>query len=235
MATKGKSIGYACEWHNGPSLAEQAARLRKFRCWNIYEEKPEGRPHGRLLTLALLDVRPGDYFVVLSLTALGNSYKRVAHVLRTLQEQRVDLRVLDSGLDTRGEYGDIIVPKLLELIGIFESARREAVLEGLAKARAKGRIGGRRPVMSARKIKAANELRASGYSAKAIANKLGVSRASLYNNDVCGGKNKGRPRGATQGAVPVTGSDDFKGHPTRDSSKRQQVVRLIDTLRVGGR
>jgi DNA invertase Pin-like site-specific DNA recombinase len=198
---RGKSIGYACVWHNGPSLEEQVARLRKFGCWNIYEETAEGRPHGRKLTLALMDLRPGDYFVVLRLSSIGHSYKRLAHVLRTLQEQEVDLRVLDDGLDTRGQHGEHIIPTILELIGTFQSANSEAILKGLAKARAKGRVGGRRPVMSARKIKTANELKASGqYTAMEIARKLGVSRASLYNSGVCGGKNKGRPQGATPGA-----------------------------------
>jgi DNA invertase Pin-like site-specific DNA recombinase len=217
---KGKRIGYACGWHNGPPLAEQVARLRKFRCWNVYEEAPEGRDHGRKLTLALMDVRPGDYFVVLSLSSIGHSYKRLAHVLKTLQEQEVDLRVLDEGLDTRQEpHGGLIIPKMLELIGIFQSAQSEAILDGLAKAKAKGRVGGRRPVMSASNIKTANELRASGqYTMMEIAQRLGVSRASLYNSGVCGGKSKGRPREATPGAVPVTGSDDFERHPTRDSS-----------------
>jgi DNA invertase Pin-like site-specific DNA recombinase len=230
---KGKRIGYACEWHVGPSLAEQVKRLRKFGCWNIYEEKPEGRTHGRQLGLALMDVRPGDYFVALSLSALGTSYKRVTHVLRTLQEQEVDLRILDGGLDTRGEYGHLIIPKLLELFGMFQSAQSEAIRQGLAKARGRGRVGGRRPVMSASKVAAANEMRASGqFTMKEIARKHGVSRASLYNSGVSGGKSKGRPRGATQGAVPVTGSDDFKGHPTRDSPKRQQAVRLIDILKT---
>lgn len=218
MAKKGKRIGFACEWQNGPSLAEQVSRLRRFGCWNIWEEAPEGRAHGRKLGLALMDVRPGDYFVVLSLSAMGHSYKRVARVLRTLQEQQVDLRILDGGLDTQGEHGALIIPTMLELIGIFQGANSAAILEGLAKARAKGRIGGRRPAMSARKMATAEKLIAGGeYTKKEIARKLGISRASLYNSGVCGRKSKGRPGEATLGAVPVTGSDDFEGHPTRDS------------------
>jgi DNA invertase Pin-like site-specific DNA recombinase len=58
---------------------------------------------------------------------------------------------------------------------------RERTTAGLAAARARGRHGGRPPVMTAHKLKVAEELYRSGqYTVAAIATTLGVSRASIY-------------------------------------------------------
>jgi DNA invertase Pin-like site-specific DNA recombinase len=58
---------------------------------------------------------------------------------------------------------------------------RERTSTGLAAARARGRQGGRPPVMTPHKLQVAQELYASGqYTAAAIAKTLEVSRASIY-------------------------------------------------------
>jgi Resolvase, N terminal domain/Helix-turn-helix domain of resolvase len=58
---------------------------------------------------------------------------------------------------------------------------RERTSAGLAAARARGRHGGRPSVMTAHKLQVAREMYRSGqYTVKAIANTLGVSRASIY-------------------------------------------------------
>jgi DNA invertase Pin-like site-specific DNA recombinase len=59
----------------------------------------------------------------------------------------------------------------------------------LAAARARGRHGGRPPVMTTHKLKVAQEMYGSGqYTVAAIAKTLGVSRASIYRHlDRAGG------------------------------------------------
>jgi hypothetical protein len=58
---------------------------------------------------------------------------------------------------------------------------RERMAAGLAAARARGRHGGRPSVMTAHKLKVAQEMYRSGeYTVAAIATTLGVSRASIY-------------------------------------------------------
>jgi DNA invertase Pin-like site-specific DNA recombinase len=58
---------------------------------------------------------------------------------------------------------------------------RERTAAGLAAARARGRHGGRPSVMTAHKQQVAQEMYRSGqYTVAAIANTLGVSRASVY-------------------------------------------------------
>jgi DNA invertase Pin-like site-specific DNA recombinase len=58
---------------------------------------------------------------------------------------------------------------------------RERTAAGLAAARVRGRRGGRPSVMTAHKLRLAQEMYRSGqYTVTAIASTLGVSRASVY-------------------------------------------------------
>jgi len=58
---------------------------------------------------------------------------------------------------------------------------RERTAAGLAAARARGRRGGRPSVLTAHKLRVAQEMYTSGqYTVTAIASTLGVSRASVY-------------------------------------------------------
>lgn len=214
MAKKKKQyyIGYAREWDGGPSLDEQIARLKEFGCWNVWDENPSNAgTYGQELSKALIDVRPGDYFVVMDLACLGSA-KRLEHVLTTLQRNNVDLYVTAGDLDTRRPNGKQFIPEALKLLHALQNLKSQAIRDGLAAARRQGRMGGRRPVISAEKLAAANELLASGqHTMKQIAKKLGVSRSSLYNSGLSAvtlpEKNEGRPQGAAPGAVPMTGPD----------------------------
>ena len=57
---------------------------------------------------------------------------------------------------------------------------RERTKAGLSAARARGRLGGRKPKMDVSKIASAKTLLESGMTGQDIVNRLGVSRATLY-------------------------------------------------------
>lgn len=69
----------------------------------------------------------------------------------------------------------------LQMLGVFaafETAIRcERQMEGIAKAKAEGAFKGRKPSIDATRVR---ELAASGMGETAIAEELGVSRASVY-------------------------------------------------------
>ena len=73
------------------------------------------------------------------------------------------------------------VPRLVALAEFERDLIRERTAAGLAAARARGHQGGRPSVMSAHKLRVAQETYACGqYTVAAIATTLGVSRASIY-------------------------------------------------------
>jgi len=57
---------------------------------------------------------------------------------------------------------------------------RERTIAGLAAARARGRVGGRPPIMTPDKLAVARRLLAEGKSKAAVAKTIGVSRPTLY-------------------------------------------------------
>jgi DNA invertase Pin-like site-specific DNA recombinase len=63
---------------------------------------------------------------------------------------------------------------------------RERTTAGLVAARARGRYGGRPSVLTGHKLQVAREMYRSGrYTVAAIAEALGVSRASIYRHLTC--------------------------------------------------
>jgi DNA invertase Pin-like site-specific DNA recombinase len=69
----------------------------------------------------------------------------------------------------------------LDMLGVFAefetNLRRERQMEGIAKAKAQGIYKGRPPTIEADKVR---ELKAQGKGATAIAEQLGIARASVY-------------------------------------------------------
>jgi DNA invertase Pin-like site-specific DNA recombinase len=90
---------------------------------------------------------------------------------------RADRPTLEQLLDQL-RPGDTLLVWKLDRLG---RSLRERTATGLAAAWARGRHGGRPSVMTAHKLKIAEEMYRSGqYTVAAIATTLGVSRASIY-------------------------------------------------------
>jgi DNA invertase Pin-like site-specific DNA recombinase len=75
--------------------------LRAAGCEQIFIDKASGKLDRRPeLDKALLVLRPGDQLVVTKLDRLGSSLEHLIALAKHLQERKVDLVVLDQGIDT---------------------------------------------------------------------------------------------------------------------------------------
>jgi DNA invertase Pin-like site-specific DNA recombinase len=92
----------------------------------------------------------------------------------------VGFRSLQEAIDTTTPGGKLVFHVFAALAEFERDLIRERTAAGLAAARARGRQGGRPPVMTAHKVRVAGEMYRSGYTVTAIATTLGVSRASIY-------------------------------------------------------
>jgi DNA invertase Pin-like site-specific DNA recombinase len=98
-----------------------------------------------------------------------------------LADRGVGFRSLQEAIDTTTPGGKLIFHVFAALAEFERDLIRERTTAGLAAARARGRHGGRPSVMTAHKLQVAQQMYASGhYTVSAIANTLGVSRASVY-------------------------------------------------------
>ena len=98
-----------------------------------------------------------------------------------LEQRGIGFRSLTESIDTTTPGGRLVFHVFAALAEFERDLIRERTHAGLAAARARGRRGGRRPVMSAEKLEVARTMYKSGeHTVAAIAATVGVSRASVY-------------------------------------------------------
>lgn len=180
MAT-GMRIGYARVSSSGQRLDVQLDRLAD--CDRIFHEKvsrksTKGRPE---LQNALDFVREGDVFMVTKLDRLARSVVDLASIVQKLETKKVDLVVLDQGIDTTTMYGRLQF-NILAAIGEFERELiRERSMEGREKAIVRGVKFGAKPKLKKREIdEMIRDFEAGGCSKTEIAEHYGISRSSVY-------------------------------------------------------
>jgi DNA invertase Pin-like site-specific DNA recombinase len=95
---------------------------------------------------------------------------------------RIGLRVIEQGIDTDTMEGRA----MLGMLSVLAELQRELIVVantngGLAAARARGRVGGRRPRLSPEQAALAQELReARDKTVQQIADLFGVPRSTVY-------------------------------------------------------
>ncbi len=178
----GDLLGYArvSTTDQDPSL--QLDALRSAGCMKVFTDKASGALDSRPQLDRLLDqVRPGDTVVVWRLDRLGRSLRHLISLVEDLKAKGVGLRSLTEQIDTTTPGGNLIFSIFGALAEFERSLIQERTLAGLAAARARGRKGGRPPVMTPLKIKKAREMYNAGEcTVEAIAETLGVSRKTIY-------------------------------------------------------
>ncbi|MGW2566839.1 recombinase family protein [Streptomyces sp. NPDC001537] len=151
--------------------ARQHDALSGAGCVKVFEEKISGKTHveERPGLLAALDyMREGDVLCVQEVDRLGRNLLQGLIMLTELFERGVAVRVLDG--IAKGDHTERSL--ILDLaFALAEDRRRDIVKKtknGLEAAKKRGRVGGRRPVMSEAMVIQAAALRAQGYTIKQI-------------------------------------------------------------------
>lgn len=160
----------------------QRRELEAAGCGRIYEEKVSSREETRPQLEAALDYcREGDRLVVWRLDRLGRSIKELIQLVGDLEERGVEFRSLRESLDTSTPGGRLVFHVFASMAEFERDVIRERTMAGLEAARARGRKGGRKPVMDEKKVALARKMMADREtSATEVAEILGVSKATLY-------------------------------------------------------
>lgn len=174
-------IGYARVSTLDQNLDLQKKSLLEAGCEKIYEDAASGTASDRPgLNLLLEVLREGDCLVVWKLDRLGRSLKRLIELVETLAERGINFRSLTDSIDTATPSGRFFFHLMASLAEMERDLIVERTRAGLEAARAKGRVGGRRRVMTAGKVEAGRRLLAAGMTAKEAAASLGVSLPTFY-------------------------------------------------------
>lgn len=178
----GHLYGYARVSTGLQDPALQTDALEAAGCERIFVDKASGKLDRRPQLDKLVElVLPGDVVVVWRLDRLGRSLKHLITTVTELGERGVGFRSLTESIDTTSAGGKL----LFHVLGALAEFERQLIVErtqaGLAAARARGRRGGRPPVMTPEKTRIAREMYDSReYTVDAIASTLGVSRQTIY-------------------------------------------------------
>lgn len=169
------------------STAEQTAdmqrdALRAAGCERTFSDTASGAATDRPELAAALDyLREGDILCVWRLDRLGRSLKHLVEVVATMQERGVGFRSLHESIDTTTPTGRLTFHVFAALAEFERDLIRERTVAGLTAARARGRVGGRKPSLTPKKVQVARRMYDEGDSTVAeIAKVLGVSRATIY-------------------------------------------------------
>jgi DNA invertase Pin-like site-specific DNA recombinase len=181
IMNKGMRVGYARVSTSGQKLDLQLERLAD--CDRTFYEKVSGKSAKNRPELqnALDFVRDGDVFVATKLDRLARSVVDLAYIVQKLEIKKVDLVVLDQGIDTTSIYGRLQF-NILASIGEFErEIIRERSYEGRMRALARGVKFGARPKLTRTDLaQLVEDYETPGCSKTEIAEHYGISRSSVY-------------------------------------------------------
>ncbi len=167
------------------STDSQTLALREAGCKRIFEDKVTGAstPGARRGWVELLEyARPGDIIVVYSMSRLGRSLTGVVGTLDELQALDIGFVSLTESFDMSTPMGRMVASILAAIAQWDREVIVERVHAGLAAAKDRGVMLGRKPALDAdrmRDLALAMSHRGTA-SAASVAERFGVSRATAY-------------------------------------------------------
>lgn len=149
---------------------------------NMFIEKVSGKLASRPKLDTMLDrLAPGDQVVVTRLKRIGRSQQHLLDLVRGFGHKEVDFVVLEQGIDTATPGGRLVFHFLAALAEYDREMIVEGTMDGLAAARARGRVGGRPAALSQRQLDTAQQMYDSGrHTVDQIADTFRVGRSTLY-------------------------------------------------------
>ncbi|MGO1536037.1 MAG: recombinase family protein [Yaniella sp.] len=148
----------------------------------IFTDTASGSLQSRPELDKLMDqLRPGDTLVVWRLDRLGRSIRHLIDQLSDLQARGIEFRSLQENIDTSSPGGRLVFHIFASLAEFESDLIRERTHAGLAAARARGRTGGRPPLLTDDQLSTARKLYAQqDMTVAQIGEVLGVSRTTIY-------------------------------------------------------
>ena len=133
------------------------------------------------LDLVLQLLRDGDTLVITRLDRLGRSLVHLVTLGAQLRDRGVGLRVLEQGIDTSTAEGRA----MYGMLSVLAELQRELIVantrDGLASARVRGRVGGRKPKLTPEQAVLAQQLYdAKEKTVQQIGDLFGVPRSTVY-------------------------------------------------------
>jgi len=174
-------FGYARVSTNEQVTALQTDALMNAGCQKVYSENCSGKSKERPQLEKLLDtLRAGDVVVVWRLDRLGRSLKDLIEIVEGFKEKNVQFISLSESIDTTTATGGLIFGIFASIAQFERNLTSERTKVGLASARKRGRVGGRKPKLTDKQAKLAQSMLMDSSVTKVdVAQHFSISRPTL--------------------------------------------------------
>src|SRR5580704_5926679 len=175
-------IGYARVSTDDQDSALQRDALTKAGCEKSFDEIMSGARADRPQLQAVLDfARKGDVLVVWKLDRLARSLTQLIATVEQMEKRGVGFKSLTETIDATSAGGRLIFHIFGALAEFERAIIRERTRAGLLAAKARGRVGGRKPSLSTQDRQIAQSLLADpAIPIAEIAKRLNVSKQTFY-------------------------------------------------------
>ena len=176
-------IGYARVSTKDQVVDLQIDALNKAGCTVIFTDHgesgaKESRPEWDKCRAAL---QAGDVLTVYSLSRAGRSVQNLAELVTWLKAKGVGFESLTESLNTSGACGEFVFLVLSAVSQFERQLTMERAAAGREAARARGvKFGTKKTVINVISGNEVRKLHEQGYPAEWIAERVGMSRASVY-------------------------------------------------------
>lgn len=180
-------IGYArVSTHDQTTNMQMDALIEAgIRMEDIYQDVASGKKDDRpALTSCLKALREGDTLVIWKLDRLGRDLRHLINTVHDLTNRGIGLKVLaghGASIDTTTASGKLIFGIFASLAEFERELIRERTVAGLAAARARGRSGGRKFVLTPSMLRRAQAaMRHRDTNVGDLCAELKITRNTLY-------------------------------------------------------
>jgi len=175
-------IGYARVSTFEQNLDLQLDALREAGCVKIHADRgiSGAKAERPALDEMMRNLRPADVVVVWKLDRIARNTLNLLTLIEKLEADGCTFRSLRDGISSDGPLGRAMVV----IASAFATLERDQTIArteaGLAAARARGRIGGRKPSLNEAQANQVKALYDARTTVTCIAKTMGVSRQTVY-------------------------------------------------------
>ncbi|MEM8969473.1 MAG: recombinase family protein [Bacteroidota bacterium] len=176
------NIGYARVSTKDQKLDAQIDQLTAAGAEQVFADIASGAKSSRPeLNRMKEQLRQGDTLIIQRLDRLGRSMNDLVRWVQLLDDQGVKFKSLTENIDTTTPGGRLVFHIFGALAEFERNLIRERTRSGLNAARARGRTGGRKRVLSKKQQQALKTLYDTGeHTIQELMTQYSISRATLY-------------------------------------------------------